>query len=396
MHSMPMGRAMTATPPGYPIVSVFSGAGGLDLGAEDAGGRVRVAVEPDQLCAQTLHANRRFFPESTPLERRIEGLSIDELLASARLRTGDAALLIGGPPCQPFSKSGYWLGERRPGLADPRAELVDEYVRVLRGVRPAGFVLENVPSLVHPAHADVFEGILEGARSAGYAVSWWRLHAAEFGVPQTRPRVVVAGLRGAHPPTPPRPSHWWREADRTRVRGLKAPETAGRWIAHLDKEPYWEPEEAIRGRWAAHLLEVPPGWNYKWHTEWAGHPDPTWVTEKMFWTFLLKLSPNRPSWTIQASPGPWTGPFHWSNRRLRTQELAALQTFPPTYAFAGARRARIRQIGNAVPPLLASKVIASLLRDITGGPVRRGTKLRYKLSDGFPFDDVAHHRGAHW
>lgn len=378
----------------YPVVSVFSGAGGLDLGTEDAGGRIRVAVEPDPHCVETLHTNRRFFPEAAIIDKRIEDVTTDELLETARLRPGEAALLIGGPPCQPFSKSGYWLSDRRRGTADPRAYLVEEYVRVLRGVQPEAFVFENVPSLLHPAHADVFQGILAGARAAGYAVNWWRLHAAEFGVPQTRPRVVVAGLRGSTEPAAPQPSHWWREVDRRP--GLRSPETAGRWISELGPGDIEEPEEVVVGRWADHLREIPPGWNYKWHTEWAGHPSPTWITEKMFWTFLLKLSPRRPSWTVQANPGPWTGPFHWDGRRLRTPELAALQTFPTTYRFGGGRRARIRQTGNAVPPLLASKVVATLLTQIAGEPVRRGRKLRYRLSDDHPFDEEAHHRGSHW
>jgi DNA (cytosine-5)-methyltransferase 1 len=105
------------------------------------------------------------------------------------------------------------------------------------------------------------------------------------------------------------------------------------------------------------LAEVPPGWNYKWHTAWAGHPRPSFVTETRFWNFLLKLSPELPSWTINASPGPWTGPFHWSTRRLRTPELGALQTFPRGYKFAGPRRERVRQIGNAVPCRLAEHVM---------------------------------------
>jgi DNA (cytosine-5)-methyltransferase 1 len=89
--------------------------------------------------------------------------------------------------------------------------------------------------------------------------------------------------------------------------------------------------------------------------------------ETRFWTFLLKLSPSLPSWTIQANPGPWVGPFHWSSRRLRTVELAALQTFPRGYNFAGKRRDVVRQIGNAVPPLLAQRMIEPLLKALSGG-----------------------------
>ena len=127
---------------------------------------------------------------------------------------------------------------------------------------------------------------------------------------------------------------------------------------------YFEPEEVISGRWAQHLAEIPPGWNYKALTEWAGHKNPSFVTETRFWNFLLKLSPDRPSSTIAASPGPWTGPFHWTNRRLRTPELAALQGFPRGYKFEGPRRERIRQLGNAVPVPLAEVMIRSLIESL--------------------------------
>jgi len=106
--------------------------------------------------------------------------------------------------------------------------------------------------------------------------------------------------------------------------------------------------------------------NYKAHTAWSGHPNPAFVTETRFWNFLLKLSPNLPSWTIAASPGPWTGPFHWESRRLRTPELAALQSFPIGYKFQGSRRERVKQIGNAVPPLLAKKMLEKTIAKING------------------------------
>ena len=135
--------------------------------------------------------------------------------------------------------------------------------------------------------------------------------------------------------------------------------TAGQALRRVKAPP--EPEEVVQGRWAALLREMPPGSNYKVHTAWAGHPTPTFVTETRFWNFLLKLSPNLPAWTVPASPGPWTGPFHWEGRRLRTPELAALQGFPADYRVAGTRRERVRQMGNAVPPPLASAMVAAVI-----------------------------------
>ena len=96
--------------------------------------------------------------------------------------------------------------------------------------------------------------------------------------------------------------------------------------------------------------------NYKALTAWAGHPKPLFEAETRFWNFLLKLSPEMPSWTIASQPGPWTGPFHWENRRLTTDELAAIQGFPKGFQFFGSRRERVRQIGNAVPPAFVASV----------------------------------------
>lgn len=367
-----------------PVMSLFSGAGGLDLGAEDAGASVRVLVEPDANCVGTLRANRRYFPEAEILAKPLQDVTTDELLAIAGLRRGEAALLVGGPPCQPFSKSGYWLGERRLGMTDPRAALLDEYVRVLRQARPEGFILENVPSLTHPAHRAAFDATVEQLAGEGYAVTWWRLNAADYGVPQSRVRIFIAGLRGRTPPTKPVRTHRWsrKEIDDPAGLALMPAETAGRWLRGL-RDADAEPGENPVGRWAEHLRAIPPGGNYKFHTSWAGHKRPTFVTETMFWTFLLKLSPLRPSWTIQASAGPWTGPFHWDSRRLRVPELAALQCFPADFVFEGSRRAVRRQIGNAVPSLLSSAVMSSVLGQILGRSAIPGQRLSFDLADEY-------------
>ncbi|MGI9193643.1 MAG: DNA cytosine methyltransferase [Actinomycetota bacterium] len=387
---------MITLPDGPPVLSLFSGAGGLDLGAQDAGADVKAGVEPDPDCVRTLLANHRMFPKLRVIPTPIERVSAASLMRVAGLQRGEAALLIGGPPCQPFSKSGYWLLDQRLGLEDPRAWLLHHYIRILKGTRPAGFIFENVASLMHPKHRNVIDTLIEGAESVGYATRTQLVHSVQYGVPQTRARLFVTGYLGKNPPKRLEPTHWWRDANQNKAK-LLPPETAGRWIASLDKEHIEEAGETPGGRWLEHLREVPPGWNYKWHTEWAGHPRPTFVTETKFWSFLLKLSPYRPSWTIQASPGPWTGPLHWNNRRLRIPELAALQTFPRSFRFEGDRRTVGRQIGNAVPPLLASKIVASLLRDIMGQGIRRGRKLRYQLADHYPLDeDFVRLRGPRW
>jgi DNA (cytosine-5)-methyltransferase 1 len=379
------------------VISLFSGAGGMDLGVENAGGSVRVFVESDSDCVKTLERNRRYFPSAQIIPKPIEKVSSEELLTTARLVKGECALLVGGPPCQPFSKSGYWLKNRRHGLLDPRATLLRQFLRVVSGIRPEGFMLENVASLMHPEHRPTLEEFKHQAKQLGYTVEHRLLHAVEFGVPQNRPRLFVLALRGRESPHFPAPSHWWDHRRNGTTRRLRPPETAGRWIADLDRDELFEPAEVVKGKWANHLHEIPPGQNYKYHTAWAGHPHPTFITESKYWTFLLKLSPYRPSWTIQASAGPWTGPFHWKNRRLRIPELAALQTFPRGYIFRGDPTAQRRQIGNAVPCILALKVATMLLKDIAGKAVSRRRRLRYRLAEGYDFNpNLLRHRGIRW
>jgi DNA (cytosine-5)-methyltransferase 1 len=109
------------------------------------------------------------------------------------------------------------------------------------------------------------------------------------------------------------------------------------------------------------LIRVPMGKNYMALRREDGSNLPKYRPGGRFWNFLLKLHPNEPSWTIPANPGPWVGPFHWDNRRLRVPEIAAIQTFPEGYRFMGKRRSVQKQLGNAVPPLLAKSMVSFLL-----------------------------------
>ena len=146
---------------------------------------------------------------------------------------------------------------------------------------------------------------------------------------------------------------------------LKPYERVLDWIGKFDDDKYFEPEESTTGKtYDEELKQIPPGKNYFALTERDGHPNPKFEANKRFWSFLLKLHPNLPSWTIAAQPGPWVGPFHWNNRRLRVPEIAALQTFPEDYHFVGTRRSIQKQIGNAVPSLLGEAIVKHLISNI--------------------------------
>lgn len=126
----------------------------------------------------------------------------------------------------------------------------------------------------------------------------------------------------------------------------------------------------MTGKWADLLPSIPEGENYLWHTpRGGGLPLFGWRTR--YWSFLLKLAKDRPSWTIQAQPGPATGPFHWSNRRLSAQELCRLQTFPDGLAFDCGRNDIQRMLGNAVPSLVAEVMGRAIRAQLLGMPVKK-------------------------
>lgn len=377
-----------------PVISLFTGAGGLDVGAHMAGCQTVAAVEIDPDSCETLRMNPQF-RKTAILEKDVAGVSGTALLKAANLKRSEVGLLIGGPPCQPFSKAGYWTSSgdearRREVLrveggfgdgpkekqksekrnrvhdphTDPRSGLLKEYVRILKSTQPSGFIFENVTSILHPTSRLMFDSFVAACRDAGYAVTYFSLNAANFGVAQKRKRVFVVGLKGKIAPPEPTPTNQIEEGPLDS--GMEKAVSAGEALAPFTSKSHPEPCEVVTGRWAQQLFEIPPGWNYKALSAWAGHPRPVFEAESRYWHFLLKLHPDKPSWTIAASPGPWTGPFHWDNRRLRSAELAGLQGFPVSYEFAGTIRSMRRQIGNAVPPPLAAAVIKSVAAEITG------------------------------
>jgi DNA (cytosine-5)-methyltransferase 1 len=342
------------------VLSLFSGAGGLDLGLEAAGFETRLCVEFDDDARATLTANRPAWTLATPGD--IHEHDPEELLAQSDLEPGEVELLAGGPPCQPFSKSGYWLSGDSRRLRDPRANSLRAYLEVVEAARPRVVLLENVPGLAYEGKTEglslltrSLEAINKRQRTH-YRVSVFHLNAADFGVPQFRERFfVIADREGKHF-TPPAPTH----GD-----GAGTERYLTAWDAIGDLSTAQHDDLALSGKWAALVPSIPEGQNYLWHTpEGGGAPLFGWRTR--FWSFLLKLAKKRPSWTIQASPGPATGPFHWSNRQLSTRELCRLQTIPDDYVIVGDRNAAQRQLGNAVPCALAEILGLEIRRQLLG------------------------------
>lgn len=351
-------------------ISLFTGVGGLDFGFEAAGFRTAVAVELDAVCCRTLRLNRGW----PVIEGDIHGVTSQELLKTARLKPGDADVLIGGPPCQPFSKSGYWARGDALRLDDPRSDTLTAYLRVLRDAQPKAFLLENVYGLAYKGKSEGLDRILAGIEQinretgSNYQPVWQVIDAASYGVPQHRERVFIVASREGKAFKFPKVTHG--EPDDLLLGANNEPyRTTWDALGDLPQRPN-DPSVRMTGKWAELLPSIPEGENYLWHTpRGGGLPLFGWRTR--YWSFLLKLAKDRPSWTIQAQPGPATGPFHWSNRRLSAQELCRLQTFPDGLKFECGRNDIQRMLGNAVPSLVAEVIGRAIRSQLLDKPVKK-------------------------
>ena len=362
-------------------LSLFTGAGGLDLGVEAAGYNVVHAIENDPIAVQTLNLNRERYFSSLPAVDPLDITQLDPrvFMKEIGIVREEIDLLVGGPPCVAFSKSGFHLDYKREGR-DPRAGLLGDYLRFLEALRPEAYLLENVFGLAYRNQsAPFFNALIDGIRSLGYSVTYEVLNAADYGVPQNRQRLFVIGRRDGEPLDLPAPTHWG-EHERRRppdhVDDLLPHVTAREALRGLRTRP--EPTEEVNGKYGHLLPEIPPGRNYLHFTAHQGHPKPLFKWRSRYWTFLLKLDPDRPASTIQGQPGPYVGPFHWKNRRLRAPELKRLQGFPGDFKFAGSRRDIQLQIGNSVPPPLVAR-IAEAIRDQLAGIEVVGAASRQQL-----------------
>lgn len=343
-------------------IGFFSGAGGLDIGAQLAGAKVISSLDFDKDSVETMKRNK-YFSHTTHFHADIKDVTATTYTDVIKKNNPEKLILVGGPPCQPFSKAGYWVTHKnRLGSEDPR-NMIGQYLRIVDEIRPDGFLLENVESLMHPKNEAAVLEIEEAIDKLGYNLNIYRTNAIDFGVPQKRKRIFFMATKKnvKGEPIKTHGSHQDILLDNT----LKPYERAIDWIGKYDHQSYFEVEELVSGKtYEDELRQIPPGQNYFALTERSGHPNPKFEANKRFWNFLLKLHPSMPSWTIAAQPGPWVGPFHWNNRRLRVPEIAALQTFPEDYVFVGSRRSIHKQIGNAVPSLLGKAVVQHLINNL--------------------------------
>ncbi len=325
------------TPP--VCVDLFCGCGGLSTGLLDAGIDVRVGVDDDAPSIETFDLNH--------VARGSQGLRADvrELTgADLRALAGEPVdVLVGGPPCQPFSVAG-----KRRALADHRGDLIFEFVRLLDELKAQAFIFENVPNLASVARGEVLADLLAAFAEVGYAASARVLLAADYGVAQMRKRLFIIGRRDACTlPMPPAATH--------------APVTNGQ-LSYLT--PYVTVSTALDD-----LPDVDAP-----EADTIANHEPTFHSDAMLEAFATlapgtrepksrhdRLHPDRPGYTLRAGTGnfsPLRPVHHRFDRVLSVRECARLQSFSDDFHWPDeqARLQQYRQVGNAVPPLLAEAV----------------------------------------
>ncbi len=336
---------------GIPTLSLFSGAGGLDLGFIQAGFDIRACVEIEPSYCATLKANLH----------GDGGYKSGTVIHCEDIRAFDSApyldfgirCVIGGPPCQTFSAAGRRSGGVI-GLEDERGQLFEAYCRILDELKPEVFVFENVYGLPGANGGGPWRAIVAAFSERGYQLRAEVVDAADYGVPQHRERLILVGCRKREF-TFPMPTHGPDSGSDARLVSVED--------AIRDLQEPREPFHNNLGGLYGHLLPlVPEGLNYAYFTAEMGHPDPVFAWRSKFHDLLYKVNRTEPCRTIKAQPGKFTGPFHWKNRHFTASELKRLQAFPDSYELVGSFAKVVEQIGNSVPPRLAY-VMATSVRE---------------------------------
>jgi DNA (cytosine-5)-methyltransferase 1 len=331
-------------------ISLFTGAGGLDIGFHAAGFDIVACVEIDGNYCKTLESNQGL-GKTFRTDCRILCDDVRKFDAWEFANKG-IECIIGGPPCQTFSAAGRRSGGVL-GTADARGRLFNAYCRILEIVKPEVFVFENVYGLPGANNGGPWREIVSACSALGYQLAADVLDAADYGVPQHRERLILVGFRSGKSFQFPLPTHGPDSA------GLQKLTSVADAIADL-QDPSEEEHDNLGGLYGHLLPLVPRGLNYSFFTREMGYPEPIFAWRSKFHDFLHKVDPDFPCRTIKARPGKFTGPFHWKNRHFTVEELKRLQSFPDDYQIVGSYSKVVEQIGNSVPPLLASAIATSV------------------------------------
>lgn len=330
---------------------LFSGAGGLDIGFHDAGFNVVECVELEPKFVKSLQSNKSKGKYLTHTNIVCQDIREYEPNFDKQID-----FIIGGPPCQSFSKAGIRAAGAR-GTKDSRGTLFEEYVRILVKLQPKGFLFENVSGILSSEKGEAMKKIVKAFQDVGYNLSYRLLDAADYGVPQNRERLILVGLKDAYFKFPS-PTHG---VDSKNEQGYYS---AGDALKNLDQDKI--NYDGLNGRFGHLLKDIPPGLNYSFFTDRMGHPEPIFAWRSKFSDYLYKADPELPIRTLKASGGQYTGPFHWDSRPFTVSELKRLQTFPDDYDIIGGKGVAAKQIGNSVPPQFARILAVSVLEQVFG------------------------------
>ncbi len=325
----------------YTSVEICAGAGGAALGVEQAGFKHLALVEIDKAACETLRLNR---PNWNVLEQDLHQFGgwpyfgID--------------LLSGGVPCPPFSKAGL-----KQGLDDER-DLFPEALRLVEVCKPRAVMLENVPGLMEAKFASYRAHIIDSLIQLGYIAEWRILQAADFGVPQLRPRVICVGLQRHIAPyfTWPKPA-------------IKRPVTVGKALSAMMASAGWEGAAA----WAERANKVGPtlvGGSKK-----HDGPDLGPTRARNEWE---KLGVNGLGLANEPPPPGFEG-----LPKLTVPMAAIIQGFPPDWAFAGKKTPAYRQVGNAFPPPVARAVAVAIRQALRTADMEQQMRQKQQKEDRF-------------
>lgn len=343
------------------VLDLFSGCGGLSYGFEQAGFDVLLGVDNWQPALDTFELNHT---NSKSLLADISELSLEKVLEQCEGQEID--VIVGGPPCQGFSLSGP------RNFDDPRNRLYIDFIRLVGEIRPRAFVIENVPGLARLFKGEIKQEIINALSALGYNVAAEILDAAAYGVPQHRKRIFFVGVREGEF-TFPKPTHGPPPAARPYVTVRDAlsdlpllRDDVGNESANYVEAASTNYQKSMRSKSTSLLNHVaakhteqtrqiialvPEGMNYKALPE-------EYRSSRNFNVAWTRLDGKKPSSTVDTGHRHH---FHPTENRVPTvREFARLQSFPDSFRFLGSRTAQHRQVGNAVPPILAREIALEL------------------------------------
>lgn len=347
------------------VIDLFAGVGGLSLGFEMAGFEVALANEYDPSIAEAYMKNR---PNTKMIVEDITKLPVEETFGPYE---GKVTVVIGGPPCQGFSQKGM-----RKSVNDPRNFLFRYYFEVVKKVKPGYFVIENVPNLLTTENGYFKDEIVELFSGIGYAVSCGVLCAADFGVPQDRHRACIMGKLGADKPVElPKPNgvhttiwdaisdlSYFESGEGAEEQSYRnAPQSEYQKLLRAGSSELYNHIATRHSKVTLERLKMIAPERGKEMLPEEHH------TKSIYSGTWCRMKKNSIAKTITTrydtpSSGEFTHPY--LDRAITTREAARIQSFPDAFRFYGSKSSQMKQVGNAVPPLLGKAIAERILDDM--------------------------------